>query len=219
MKNIPRIFIGENISQNTTVPLSREMSHSFTKDMRRNDCLVFGGGREYNAHLSDDKKSLIFDDKTTHTEQVRDITLYFAPIKRLDDLINMTTQLGVSKFCPVITDKTVAAHINWTRMEKIMTEAAEQSNRNSVPVILPAVKFSELDLSKMIFADERAAYGKDFDKTAIAAATCVLIGPEGGFSDAEFTALDRAGATGISLGKNILRAELAAAMAVGKILL
>ena len=45
----------------------------------------------------------------------------------------------------------------------------------------------------------------------------ILIGPEGGFSDAEFARLDAAGARGISLGKTVLRAELAAAIALAKV--
>ncbi|MBO5704504.1 MAG: RNA methyltransferase [Alphaproteobacteria bacterium] len=140
----------------------------------------------------------------------------FSPIKHTDDLINMATQMGVAKFLPVITARTVAHHINWERMCKIAVEASEQSNRNSVPEILPTVKFSDLDLSNVVFADERAAYGKelsnDFNTDKI------LIGPEGGFSDEEFSALDASGARGISLGKTILRAETAAIVALSKII-
>lgn len=140
----------------------------------------------------------------------------FAPIKRMDDMLNMATQMGVACFQPVITDRTVANHINWGRMEKIIIEAAEQSNRNSVPKILEPKKFSDLDLSNVVFADERAAYGKEIPTDINASA--ILIGPEGGFSDAEFKALDAAGAIGIGLGKTILRAEVAAVVALGKMI-
>ena len=97
-----------------------------------------------------------------------------------------------------------------------MIEAAEQSNRNSVPQILNPIKFSDLDLSNIVFADERAAHGKELDCMARNIKS-ILVGPEGGFSDNEFAALDAAGARGVSLGKTILRAELAAAIAVAKI--
>jgi len=129
----------------------------------------------------------------------------------------MATQMGVSGFQPVITERTVANHINWARMEKIVTESAEQSNRNSVPKILPIKKFDEIDLSHIAFADERAAYGAELPGDA-RGTTQILIGPEGGFSDREFAALDASGAIGIGLGKTILRAELAAAIAVSRIL-
>ena len=99
-----------------------------------------------------------------------------------------------------------------------MIEASEQSNRNSVPEIMPPVRFSDMDLSDIVFADERCAYGTELPTTAHGA-TKILIGPEGGFSPAEFSALDNSGAIGISLGKTILRAELAAAVAISRITL
>lgn len=216
MKNIPRIFVGNDISDGIKIPLSRETLHYLTRVMRTRSCLVFGGGNEYSATVSDDDKNLIVGAKTSHIDPSNNITLMFAPIKHSDDLINMATQMGVARFVPIITARTVAHHINWDRMRKIATEAAEQSNRNSVPEILEPIKFSDLDLSDIVFADERAAYGAeistDFNTTKI------LVGPEGGFSDEEFNALDAAGARGVSLGKTILRAETAAIVALAKII-
>ena len=216
MKNIPRIFVGNDISDGIKIPLSRETLHYLTRVMRTRSCLVFGGGNEYSATVSDDDKNLIVGAKTSHIDPSNNITLMFAPIKHTDDLINMATQMGVARLMPVITARTVAHHINWDRMRKIATEAAEQSNRNSVPEILEPVKFSDLNLSDVVFADERAAYGAeistDFNTTKI------LVGPEGGFSEEEFNMLDAAGARGVSLGKTILRAETAAIVALAKII-
>ena len=123
--------------------------------------------------------------------------------------------MGVKRIVPVITDHTVAQHINWDRMKKIAAEASEQSNRNSVPEITAPIKFSEINLSNIAFADERAAYGNNCPATT--KIKSILVGPEGGFSDSEFAALDSGGAIGISLGKTILRAELAAAIAISKV--
>jgi len=217
MKNIPRIFVPDNLAPGVNLPVSREIVHYLTRVMRTPQCLVFGDGHEYNAHLSDDNKFLIVGDKTSHIDPSNNITLMFAPIKRTDDLLNMATQMGVAAFQPVITARTNANHINWTRMQKIVTEAAEQSNRNSVPKILPPVRFTDLDLSHVVFADERAAYGHKCN-TGPGDTLSVLIGPEGGFSDDEFAALDSAGACGISLGKTILRAEVAAVVAISRVL-
>ncbi len=216
MKNIPRIFVGNDIQSGIQIPVSKDIAHYLTRVMRRNDCLCFGGGNEFCAKLSDDKKFIIIGDKTAHSDPSNNITLMFAPIKRMDDMLNMATQMGVARFQPIITERTVANHINWGRMEKIIIEAAEQSNRNSVPQILPAKKFTDLDLSNVVFADERAAYGKDIPTDTNT--DTILIGPEGGFSDAEFNALDAAGAIGIGLGKTILRAEVAAVVALGKLI-
>lgn len=216
MKNIPRIFLSDDITSGMTVPVSRDVAHYLTRVMRTSDCLVFGGGNEFYGRVSDNGAAIVVGDKTDHADTSNNITLYFAPIKRTDDMLNMATQLGVMCFQPVITDRTVAHYINWARMEKIVIEAAEQSNRNSVPNILPPIKFSELNLSNIVFADERTAYGVG-RTTNIADATNVLVGPEGGFSDTEFEMLDRAGARAISLGQTILRAEVAAIIAIDRV--
>ena len=216
MKNIPRIFVGENIASGMVIPVERSVSHYLTRVMRTTECLVFGNGNEYSAVLSDDGRVLTVGAQTAHPDPSNNIRLMFAPIKRTDDLLNMATQMGVAEFLPVITARTNANHINWERMQKIVIEASEQSNRNSVPKILNPIKFSELDLSDVVFADERAAYGKELPSGA-GDVTSILIGPEGGFSEEEFNALDAAGARGISLGKTILRAELAASIAIAKV--
>lgn len=215
MKNIPRIFIGNDIKSGMIIPASREISHYLTHVMRRTDLIAFGGGHEFNATMDDAGKNIIIGDDTGRTDPTGDTILYFAPIKRTDDLINMATQLGVKKIVPVITEHTTAHHINWERMKKIAIEAAEQSNRNSVPEIAAPIKFADLDLSKIAFADERVAYG--VQRATTTKIKSILIGPEGGFSDAELSALDKAGAIGISLGSTILRAELAAAIAISRI--
>ena len=197
------------------IPATRDIAHYLTHVMRTHDAIVFGGGLEFNATLDASGKNIIVGTNTGHSDPAGNIVLYFAPIKRTDDLINMATQMGVCKIVPVITEHTNALHINWERMKKIAIEATEQSNRNSVPEIAVPIKFSDLDLANLAFADERTAYGKkQATNTKIKS---ILVGPEGGFSDSEFAALDAAGATGISLGKTILRAELAAAIAISRI--
>ncbi|MBR5625603.1 MAG: 16S rRNA (uracil(1498)-N(3))-methyltransferase [Alphaproteobacteria bacterium] len=217
MKNIPRIFVDQEIESGVQVPIARDVSHYLSRVMRTNECLAFNSGIEYFAHLTDDGRFLSIGEKTSHVDPSNNITLMFAPIKRTDDLINMATQMGVAKFQPVITDRTNANHINWERMKKIAIEASEQSNRNSVPQILSPIKFSEINLSDIVFADERAAYGHNtYDIPS--GVKNILVGPEGGFSDSEFVALDNAGAHGISLGKTILRAEVASVIALAKVI-
>lgn len=218
MKNIPRVFINNEIRTGLTIPAPTDAAHYLSRVMRTRDFLAFGGGVEYNATLSDDGRFITIGDKTAHSDPSNDLTLMFAPIKHTDDLLKMATQLGVNAVQPVITEHTVANHINWMRMKKIVIESAEQSNRNSVPEILPEIKFSDVNLSDVVFADERAAYGAELPTTA-RDKKYVFIGPEGGFSTAEFAAFDAAGAVGISLGKTILRAELAAAIAISRIVL
>ena len=217
MQNIPRLFLNQNLSVGQNIPVDKDVVHYLRRVMRRADCLVFNNGAEHKACLSDDNNCLIIGDKTEHLDPSNNITLYFAPIKRTDDLLNMATQTGVGTLCPVITDRTVANHINWARMEKIIVEATEQSNRNSIPKLLSPIKFEDLNLNNLIVADERFAHGKIYTPKAIRCDR-ILIGPEGGFSDSEFAKMDAAGVYGLSLGKTILRAEVAAVVAVSKVL-
>jgi len=217
MQNIPRIFINEEIESGKTVNIDKDIAHYLRRVMRRDDCLVFNNGNEYSAKLSDDNKSMIICDKTEHVDPSNDLILYFAPIKKIDELINMATQMGVGTFIPVITNRTVANHINWNRVRKIMIEASEQSNRNSVPQLMEPIKFDDLDLSGLIVADERFAHGKENSDKKISGKR-ILIGPEGGFSQSEFEKMDSAGVVGLSLGKTILRAETAAVVAIAKVL-
>ena len=217
MQNVPRLFLNQNLCVGKKFPADKEFVHYLRRVMRRCDCLVFNDGAEYKAHLSDDDKNVIIDEKTNHVDPSNDIVLYFAPIKRLDDLLNMATQMGVAVLQPVITERTVANHINWNRMEKIVVEASEQSNRNSVPKLLPPIKFDELELDNLIVADERFAHGKE-NTGKIIHCKKILIGPEGGFSNSEFEKMDMANVCGLSLGKTILRAELAAVVAISKVL-
>lgn len=216
MKNIPRIFIDTPIQPGAKIAIDKQTAHYLTHVMRTNACLCFNSGTEYNANLDTDGKNLIINEQTNHTDPSGDITLMFAPIKKTDELVNMATQMGVKILQPVITERTVAHHVNWDRMKKIAIEAAEQSNRNSVPAILEPIPFNKIDLSEITFADERAAYGHKAQENTKQIKT-ILVGPEGGFSDSEFSALDAAGAVGISLGKTILRAEVAAVVAIEKV--
>ena len=217
MKNIPRIFIDLEIKPGDVVPASRDTAHYLAHVMRTKNCLVFHNGDEFYAELTDNEKHLIVGDKTAHIDPSNDITLYFAPIKKTDDLINMVTQMGVARIVPVITERTVAHHVNWARMKKIATEAAEQSNRNSVPEISEPISFTDLDLKNVAFADERRAYDPESKSQISKNINSILVGPEGGFSDSEFAILDNAGVISVSLGKTILRAELAAVIAIEKI--
>ena len=217
MQNIPRIFLDQDLKTDKIFSVDKNIVHYLRRVMRRGDCLVFNNGLEYSAKLSDDDKYIIVGDKTDHVDPSNDLTLCFAPIKKIEDLLNMATQMGVMFLQPVITERTVAHHINWERMKKIIIESAEQSNRNSIPQLLKPVKFNDIDLDNCVVADERAAHGKNIDNGKIKHKK-IFIGPEGGFSDSEFKKIDGSGAIGLSLGKTILRAETAAVVAIARVL-
>lgn len=217
MQNVPRIYLDEILESGKSFPIDKDVVHYLRRVMRRDDCLVFNDGVEYNAKLIDDNKSIIIGEKTNHVDPSNDTVFYFAPIKKADELLNMVTQMGVAVLQPVITERTVANHINWNRMMKIIVEAAEQSNRNTVPELKAPIKFDDLDLNNLIVADERFAH--DFNRKEIyKKSNRIFVGPEGGFAPKEFEKMDKAGVIGLSLGKTVLRAEVAGVVAIAKVL-
>ena len=217
MQNKPRIFINQKIESGARVVADKNIAHYLQHVMRTSDCLVFNDGNEHNAILSDDGKYIDVKEMTEHKDPSNDLVFYFAPIKKTDEMLNMVTQMGVAELQPVITARTVAHHINWDRMQKIIIEASEQSGRNSVPKLLPPIKFEDLDFSDLVVADERAGHGKEISNK-IESVKRIFVGPEGGFSPQEFDMMDQAGVRGLSLGKTILRAEVAAVVAIAKVL-
>jgi len=151
-------------------------------------------------------------------EQVPDFTLCAALLKKsaFDMLLEKATELGVRRIQPVITRRCVADKLNSERALAIVTEAAEQCARTALPEIAEPVKLGDLLAGwetgrRLFFADEN---GGEPAASAFAAQTgpaALLIGPEGGFDDAERKAVRALTSTcAISLGPRILRGETAA---------
>ena len=226
MKNIPRIFIDLELSAGAVLPLAPDHRHYLNRVMRTNKFLAFNNGTEYEAEVIDNGKFMV-GDATGRKDPSGKWTFCFAPVKRIEDLISGVVQMGAGRLQPVITDRTVARHVNWDRMRKIIIENCEQSGRNSIPELSAPVDFADLDKSDIIFGDERKLrIGFSLEHSADIAECAnphlirnssfsilnfkLLVGPEGGFSDEEFNALDAGGAVGVSLAPTILRAEVAA---------
>jgi 16S rRNA (uracil1498-N3)-methyltransferase len=153
-------------------------------------------------------------------EPVRGPVLIFAPLKRdaTDMVVRMGTELGVTRFLPVLTERTNTHRVNAARLESIASEAAEQCERLDVPAIdTPrhlADRLGEWPPEQRLFvAAERAdRWGGVVEIDAVADGDALLVGPEGGFSDAEIAMLrGRPFVRMISLGTLILRADTAVA--------
>ena len=128
-------------------------------------------------------------------------------------MIQKATELGVTKFLPIIFDRTIVRKINKEKLEKVIIEATEQSNRINIPSIDEPKSLKEfLDDEKMdlIFTDLNSQNKKiDLDKLTINP-TCVIIGPEGDFSEDEREQiLAFKGVQPIKINENILRSETA----------
>ena len=153
-----------------------------------------------------------------------DLWLAFSPIKKnhLDMMIQKTTELGVQKFIPILSERTIVRKINTGRLKKIIVEASEQSNRISVPEIknleplkLFLNKFP--DNGSLIFCDINSDETdlKNIISKKKQGPICILIGPEGDFSEKERQLIiEKKEIFSLSLANNLLRAETAAIAAV-----
>ncbi len=151
-------------------------------------------------------------------EAVPDLWLLFAPIKRgrIDWLVEKATELGVARLVPVITRRTVVDRLNLERLRAHIVEAAEQCERTALTALDEPRKLEALLADwpgerRLFFADE--AGGGPLDPAPGPAA--ILVGPEGGFTDAERAAIRALPqARPVGLGPRILRADTAALAAV-----
>ena len=150
-------------------------------------------------------------------EPVPDLWLLFAPIKRgrIDWLVEKATELGVARLVPVLTQRTIVDRLNLDRLRAHSIEAAEQCERTALPELAEPARLDRLldgwPVERILyFADEGGG-----EPLAIAAApgpAAILIGPEGGFTDAERAAISAVpAARPVSLGPRILRADTALA--------
>ena len=133
-------------------------------------------------------------------------------------MIQKATELGVTRFLPIIFERTVVRKINNERLIKIVIEASEQSNRLNLPVIEKAQnlkKFLNSNSMDLIFTDLNSN-NKKIDKSKLTdKPICIIIGPEGDFSEAEREQiLSFKGVQPLRINKNILRSETAVISAI-----
>ncbi len=170
------------------------------------------------------RRDLMLDvqERLAEREAVPDLWLCAAPLKknRVDWMAEKACELGVDRYVPVVTRRTVVDKPNTERLRTHMIEAAEQCGRTALPQVAEPVKLMALLRDwpadrALFFADEAGG------EPAVAAmrerpgAGAILIGPEGGFDDEERAAIRACpAAVGVTLGPRILRADTAAAAAV-----
>jgi 16S rRNA (uracil1498-N3)-methyltransferase len=151
-------------------------------------------------------------------EPVPDLWLLFAPIKRgrIDWLVEKATELGVARLVPILTRRTIVDRLNFDRLRAHIVEAAEQCERTALTELAEPQKLGALLAAwpagrALYFADE--AGGEPM--VAGPGPAAILIGPEGGFTDEERSAIRALPqARPIGLGPRILRADTAALAAV-----
>ena len=224
MSNI-RLFFSESLSINLTAKLDKSQSHYVNKVMRIkvNEVFsLFNSSGEWEGKILSISKSIVkfnITKQLRQKESTKELWLAFSPIKSnyFNFMIQKATELGVTKFIPIIFDRTIVRKINKERIEKVIIEAAEQSNRLNVPFIeepqsLKSFLNNNMDL---IFTDLNSKNRKLDLKKLTENPTCIIIGPEGDFSEDEREKiLSFKGVQPIKINENILRSETAVISAI-----
>ena len=142
MSNI-RLFFSDTLSVNMIDKLNKDQSHYLSKVMRlkENDVFsLFNKEGEWEAKILGISKNTVefkIIKQLRQKEITKELWLAFSPIKSnyQNFMLQKATELGITKFLPIIFDRTVVRKINKDRIEKIVIEASEQSNRINVPTI------------------------------------------------------------------------------------
>lgn len=230
-----RLYVDHALGGDQTIPLSREQAHYLFGVMRLTEgaeILLFDGkSGEWRAEVTQAGKKggeLTCREQTRPLQMPPDLWLVFAPIKkeRTDFIVEKAAEMGAARIVPVQTEFTNSGRIKQDRLQAHAIEAAEQCGGTFVPEVADMTKLDQLltnwpDDRRLMFCDE-ATVGQTLtldqvarDADADAGPWAVLIGPEGGFSDAERKRLHEfPQSVVVSLGPRILRADTAAVAAL-----
>ncbi|WP_027235182.1 16S rRNA (uracil(1498)-N(3))-methyltransferase [Leisingera caerulea] len=226
-----RLYVEHPLGAGQTVPLDRDQAHYLFGVMRLTVgapvALFNGKDGEFLAKVAEAGKrggTLVCQEQTRPLQLPPDLWLLFAPIKkaRTDFIVEKAAEMGAARILPVQTEFTNSERIRQDRLQAHAVEAAEQCGGTYVPEVADLQKLSRLldqwpQERQLMFCDE-AEVGNALQlaaETQKGAPWAILIGPEGGFSEAERKRLHALPQSHVvSLGPRILRADTAAVAAM-----
>ena len=230
-----RLFVEADLAAGGEAPLDDAQVHYLRNVMRRPDgapLLLFNGrDGEWRGVLSARGKKAAVAEVGERTREQRpepDVWLCFAPVKRarIDYIAEKATELGASVLQPVVTRHTAVERVNTGRLRANAVEAAEQTERLTVPEVREPIDLGKLldgwpAGRRLMMCDETgggppiAEALSRLDEAARSAPWAIVIGPEGGFAETELQALRRIkDVMSVGLGPRILRADTAALAAL-----
>lgn len=231
-RRVPRLYVETDLGHGTEIELDRARAHYLQSVLRLGTgaavavfnatdgewlCRVFEIGKGVSLAV---ERQL----REAESETETDLWLLFGPIKRarLNWLVEKATELGVAALLPVWTARTQVERVNLDRLRAHAVEAAEQSERLSVPELRAPERLDRLlaawpGARRLILCDESGAGEPIGDAAARLSQgpVAILLGPEGGFDESELDAIRKLSfVTCVGLGPRVLRAETAALAAV-----
>ncbi len=220
MSNI-RLFYSESLYINLKSKLDKTQSHYIHKVMRIKEgqnFSLFNQSGEFEAKVENIIRGIVefsVEKKLRSADNPTEIWLAFTPIKLnyLNLMIQKATELGVTRFIPLLSERTIVRKINEKRVKKIIVEASEQSNRLNLPILDKLKNFEEFlkeNIDTTILFGDLNSENKKIDIKSNEP-ICVLIGPEGDFSIKEREIISKMkNIIPININRNILRSETAA---------
>jgi len=239
-----RFFVSEANLKAENVVFDSRQAHRIRNVLRMRPgeriIVLDNQGWEYDVTLTqvnrDQVLGQITEKRSASTEPQVQITLYQSLLARekFEWVLQKCTEVGVSRFVPVITERSVVRDKKTIgpgkldRWRRIITEAAEQSRRGRIPQLNPPLALDQQAVSGLDAFDCRliaTTHQQDVSLREIlrqdsgqTSTVAVFIGPEGGFTEQELQLCQDSGATIINLGPRILRTETAAMVATALIL-
>lgn len=222
-KSAPRLFVPGPLAEGAAIALDGNQAHYLSRVMRvaEGDAVVLCDDvtGEWTARVTAVGKREVVavpETRMREREQVPDFTLCAALLKKpnFDLVLEKATELGVRRVQPLVTRRCVADSLNAERARTIVTEAAEQCARTALPELAAPVKLDavlrEWPADRLLFFADETGGEPAAAAFAERGPAALLVGPEGGFDDAERAAIRAlAQARPISLGPRILRGETA----------
>lgn len=217
-----RFFVSKLIEdQKSVVFHDSSLAHQFRNVFRftvGGQVILFdNSGYEYHAMISDLRSDSItfsiVSKRVGENEPSRELHLFFSLIKKdkFEWIIEKGTELGVTNFNPVISDRSEKKNINIERAEKIIREASEQSGRTILPIIVEAKNLSDvLSPNFPCFAFDPKGDVFTVEHAQKYSPLGIFIGPEGGWTEREIFLFKQNNVRVYSLGTPILKAETAA---------
>ena len=224
---IPRVYIAEQLSPDSTIELSPETSHYLLKVLRMNEgreLIAFDGcGGEYPATISSATKKIATISTGEKVNEHREsplnthLAIGLSRGERFDWVLQKATELGVTSITPLFTERT-EVKLTGDRLQKkyehwkqISISACEQCQRNFLPILNNATHFSDYiatESSELKFVLHHRS-DQSLSEYGTPDSVSLLIGPEGGLSEEEIQQAENSGFRHLTLGPRILRTETA----------
>lgn len=220
---IRRFFVNPSDINGATVTLSGDEFHHMTKVLRYKEgykaVILANDGIERHAvvtKIDKDCATLTIENEVVVDVKKAKVTLFCGLLKnnKLDFVVQKGVELGVDKIVPFLSDNSAERKFNTERARKIALESAKQCGSVFLSEVDDLVDFDRVtssfsDFDKVIFAYENEKVNTISKAVVGGKNIAIVVGPEGGFTALECQKASENGATIVTLGRRILRAETA----------